>query len=444
MKLKIVNILFTILSSVALSSCIFDNGSDCPDIHDPAEVSDGDVYLNLTVGVLNDAVDPQSRASRTPADDETYFEGPDSRYEKIKTLRVIIIRGAQNKDENENGDNLQTNIPYLPEANGEIEHNRLFTFSDDGGVLFDNLVFKVHSGEDKRIYLLANEAFVKENAGVDFDLLKEGTKYSAYDNEEGGYIERITLTADNDHILINNSDAGNGTFIPMSEVFDFNVPFQSRPAGQPFIEQIDKKFFITRSAVKFTFSIAAVNGGMPPTNSSATFENYYVTDVVFNQIADKEYFLPRETEYDPAKDETSTNDLNGRYITKYDIPGDATHKVYTFRGAAVPPANSENFIPRNKDYPLVWSVPYYFCESKYNPDTTNPYSVYITVKAKDKEGKWIEGSEYTFEAEPLRNLPLLPRNTHVKVVMNIWKYDVQAVVTLVPYIGVDLRPSFGF
>lgn len=427
MNLKKIYILFSIITTLTFSSCIFENGSDCPDQPDSTMLSDGDVYLNLTVGVLSGADDAMSRADDI-VDDENYFEGPDSKYEQIKTLRIIIVRGEQNEDTKE------ANVPYLPEANGIIEHNRLFKFSDDGGVLFDNLIFKVHSGEDKTIYLIANEAFVTENAGINFDELVEGTDYNSYNDADGGFIERIELTAkEGNNILINNSDPDKCTFIPMSEVFDFNVPFQPRKVGKPVIEEIKKTFFLTRAAVKFSFSIAAVNGGI----ALGKFENYYVTDVTFNQIADREYLLPRDTEYSPDDDLDSDYDFNGRFITSYTIPPDASHNVLTFQGR-------DESIPRDKDTPLVWSVPYYFCESQFNPSAEKPYSISITVKAKDADGNWINDSEYTFEAATLQNLSLLPRNTHVRVVMQIWKYDIEAMVTLVPYIGVNLHPSFGF
>ena len=68
-------------------------------------------------------------------------------------------------------------------------------------------------------------------------------------------------------------------------------------------------------------------------------------------------------------------------------------------------------------------------------------------------GKIVEGARpYTVTlnigdaslSTTLENLPTLPRNTHVIVNMTLSQSELTAVVELVPYIGVELKPSFGF
>lgn len=90
-----------------------------------------DVTLELEIS-LAEYPSSHTRAF-SPSDDNT-FEGPASDFEKIRTLRVVIVR---------NGDD---------GTKGIVEHNRLVMVNPStGDILDDNLRFRVSSGE-KSVY----------------------------------------------------------------------------------------------------------------------------------------------------------------------------------------------------------------------------------------------------------------------------------------------------
>lgn len=374
---------------------------DNPDV--PVNTTDADkVRLVFTVSAADAQ---QSRAT----DKDNYFEPEASPYERMNTLRVLIVR-----------------------PDGIVEINKVFNFDDDGVVISDKMEFEVVGGEKKNIYLLANCKDVTYNGDKSLNAylnsLKPNTQYSGLD------LENMIITADPTSLSIIDNTGENKKYIPITELYQGIEIVKGKPNT---IERQDLgTLFITRAAVKFSFSVAAVNGGI----ALDKFEDYYVTGFEFENIANREFLLPRATYQSDKNGETLPNPgLEGQFITSYEIPYVAIHYPLQLPGYDAP-------IPRviDEDKRLNWSLPVYFCESKYNPDEDKPYKLSMTVKAKDADGNWIEGSEYTFGPKELPNLSSLPRNTHVILHVDIWKHDMDVTVTLVPYIGVTLHPSFGF
>ena len=395
MKLKFFNIFLLLFTAVAVVSCSSED-QPSPEGDDASSHLPPEVYLNLNVGVLSQTSDPGSRANAV--DDKNYFEGPDSQYEKMQTLRVIIVRGERTTD-----------ISYVPDSAGYVEHNHLFRFNELGLVQFDDMTFKVRSGEKKRIYLIANEAFVKTNRNIDFENLKVGQPYP------DGFIENIVLnTATSGTPLIDNSGDTDKWYIPMSEEFDMDIPVPQDPLDY----RIDKSFFITRASVKFSFTVA--------TSVDYTRTGLQVKSITVNSVSDREYFLPRETEYLPAKDQPSTNKYGGRFIESYLWTAGAVHSDAVF-STAIPLLTAE------KAY--LYNPPIYYPESRNSGD----FSVTVTLGYENDTD-----NDITFEPQVLPNLPALPRNTHVLVNMTLTTSDITAEVKLVPYIGVYLDPKFGF
>lgn len=389
------HIVYSIIACVMFAACA-----------DRAEMTDNTGHLpagsliNLSFAVVvPDAVDGErSRAVVTIPDDNNYFEREANKYEKLHTLRVIILR---------------------PSANGTkvVEHNRLVTFSDDGAILSDVLDFPVRGGETKTVYLIANEAAVD----YDFSGISKGSVYSS------GTFENLTVSpkGDNGVLLYNNSENIAGkTYIPMGEVYDFYVPNPK--------EDNDKfsagTLFVTRAAVKFSFSITARDG-----------EDLCLKSILFNGLADREYFLPHNTVYNPAKGNPGTQkpgtETTGRFITSYSIPSDVNHHPFTFSFDKPIPLSAE---------PKELLPVFYFCESKLHAapssdgsSAKSPYSIGITLTEAD--GK----NELLLESVPLPNLPILPRNTHVKVNISLTKANANCVVDIRPYSEVILEPDFG-
>ncbi len=387
-------------------SCVNENMPDCPVV--PVAEEDAPM-VNLTFSVVApSATSPAtSRAAVvTDPDQYNYFQEPET-YEKIHTLRIIIVR-----------------------PNGKVEHNKLFVLSDNGVVRYDDMTFKVSSGtsssadltgEEKTVYIIANEAATKYN----FDAID--------DTYVPGTIENITLAADPNGVLFDNS-GDTKQWIPMCEK---HTVFVKRPTSPQLEDQTVGPLYITRAAVKFEFSVCGTNGGFA---FESFTDNYYVTDVTFYNIANQEYLLPRATYSDEKTNgpDTPYPDLSGLFITDYQIPDGTTHNELHIPGYLDEP------IGRKYEEYISWSVPIYYCESQFNPTAEKPYSLTMTVKAKDKDGNWIDESEYTFDPVALPNLGALPRNTIVKIKAAIWRDPLKITVELVPYVGVTLKPSFGF
>ena len=161
----------------------------------PAE--DGPI-VNLSFSVVvHDAADNSSRSSVvTIPDKDNFFEGVDSKYEKIRTLRVIILH----------------------QDDETVEHNKVFTLSEDGDVRYDYMKFKVRGGEKKRIYLFANEQSIDYN----FDNLKVNSRFPTSE------IADLTIQA-TDGLLIDNTGTEK-RYIPMSEVWsDIDIKMPQNP-----------------------------------------------------------------------------------------------------------------------------------------------------------------------------------------------------------------------
>lgn len=437
------HIALCLLAGLTGISCDGDRNADTPDPI-PAEK-----MVNLTFSVVApDAVrQSESRALVTTPDKDNYFEREASKYEKIHTLRIIILRpgtdfqGNPVKDSDGNEIiNPDTDKPY----DKVVEHNRFFTFNENGVVRYDDMNLKVHGGENKTIYILANEESINANlpAGetVNLSSLTPGSPYTA------DYIENIQIPAGTNGILYDNTTESGAHYIPMSEVYE-NV-YIEMPETPELREQKVGPFFITRAAVKFNFNIKSDYG-----------EGLYLKSLTFNSLADREYFLPKNTVYSPAKptfhkdgnsgstdgiknpsdtgDTSIDPDLSGRFITEYEIPDGTIHNQYTFNLSTPLQITEKN---QSVELPEL-----YFCESKVNTSNENPYSVSITIAYYDvdSDGKKVEVLS-TFDPVQLPNLPLLPRNTHVKVNMSLTDGILMLQVDLVPYIGIDLEPVFGF
>jgi len=396
---RIGHIALSIIMCMIAGSC----GGDSKVIDEPRpDLEEGMVNLVLSVAVP-DAVSPgaSSRSVVTTPDNDNNFEGPATQYEKIHTLRVIIV--SQNR-----------NI---------VEHNKLFKFKENGLVFFDNMVFEVKENDKKTIYFFANEGSLKFPGNLNNTLNLDAIKAGASGDMAKAY-EALMVKSGADGLLYDN-ESDTKSYIPMSETYkDIEVTdeyFQELPV-----------MFITRAAVKFSFNIEPVTG-----------LDMVIKSITFNKLAKQEYLLPNQTKYEPAYPLPSTNPLGGRFITEYKIPENTEHITYTF--TTTEPIDLSNSQVKK------WAPKLYFCESQYlnpddNADDKEPYTLSIKVARKEEgsDGKPIFVDEYDYTALPLPNLPILPRNTHVIVNIKIGpSKDITCTVDLVPYTGVWLNPDFG-
>ncbi len=405
MRPSFANILSLILVILSLNSCVFENVVTCP--KEEPVVTAKNVYINMSVGVASAVANAKSRVGEQDEENSTSdFEGPESKYERMNTLRVVIVRGA--RFDTSDG---------VKDSTGYVEHNHLFKFNDGGIVLFDDMIFKVSGGEKKKIYLIANENYLVSQ-GIDLDVLKVKSEYP------DDYLESLKLSTSQPGtpLIDNSSESVDKFYIPMSEVFELDVPTPQNPEDY----EISKSYFVTRAAVKFSFNINTTSD-YPSDDSGLRIKN-----ITVNSIGNTEFFLPRAT-YSPDKYSESSLTDNGRFITEYTLPTNPApeNKSYVFTSGL------EDLV---LDYTDDNKGIHPFVPNLYFPETgLTQYSVSITIGDKDSNA-----NDYTFNAVPLNNLSSLPRNTHVLVNITLGLSEISAVVKLVPYIGVNLDYTFGF
>lgn len=336
------------------------------------------------------AGDPDNPASR--ADDEVgppnggYLPG--TTYEKMHSLRVIIVR-----------------------PDGTVEHNEhLWRSIPEQGVSdFPNIRFNVIGGETKKVYLFANEASMFTAPGsqtpFNFDAYPTGSKFSAAD------IADVVLRANPAEPLIDNTGASK-SYVPMSEVFDVYV---DAPTDEEEMPETRAQLFITRATVKFSFYFST---------AETPNQTYSVDEIEISSLADTEYLLPRNASYTPAKSQLGRYD---RYIYAYDVPAAATNSPIVFKPRGI------EFSPSTKIGEVQSYEPalYYF-ESKLG-DNSN-FNLRLRLS---------DNTEYT-GSYPLDELPILPRNTWVKVNVTFASTDIHFTVDVLPYTSVPLNPDFGF
>ena len=419
-------IALTQLTGCVSDSCVPDSSGV---IDQPVEVNKGRVTLDLSIGI-NNGKNSGTRAFN-PEKDGT-FEDPISEYEKVHTLRVVIVRHAEVE-----GSNLKQSI---------IEHNRMVTVSGDYNdeidnryIINDNLQFNVVANEMKTIYLFANEKGAKLNSTADdnFDFTTDLAVGKVFPAEK---VNNLLITRKPDAAFIDNGTTipvADKSYIPMSECFEVIVP-----AATGNVEDFySQSLFLTRSLIKFSFSIILKEGDM----SLEEIKNYgmKVIGVKISNLADASYFLPRDTEYNPSKyfdgknyfdlGLTSSTTNPDRSITSFSVPDQLGFSDCTFMFDKPIEITKEGQFTS----PLI-----YLPESKNN----NGYLLTLLFD-NDELNSLYTPKPLTFHLNDIRqNTTDIPRNTHVKINIAILlnRQPLDATVTVFPYTGVILNPEFGF
>ncbi len=374
-------------------------------------------------------------------------------FEKINTLRVIIVREDNTVEHNR--------LIRLPDLEGVLTLSELeFAVSTDRGEKIQEGDGNYRYTEKKRIYLIANEASIVPSMTATFDALTPPPFASTDEEDPSGavltpseaaswliYKEWATgAGAEEAEPYINNDTqrAQDKKFIPMTEFFDVEV--SSRPADGGEQKTTIKNLFLTRNLVKFQF------GFMP--NQTEAFK---IKSIRFDKLMEKEYLFPNNTVYSPDK----TVAAEKREIIKFTSPGSDTDnqlRKYTFKPAnfgTSPTDFLNNSFGGDEDLKSKiereingWNVAYepllYFCESNNNVGFNGRpiYDVNIIVEIYQKDGSTIEEE---FQAQRVTNLPYsLPRNTIVRLNFGLSdRSTLDCEVDVLPYTGVWLFPSFG-
>ena len=341
-----------------------------------APADEKDVWVSLNIGIaLSDSAVPE-RSSRADV-----HEGPTDEAEKMQTLRIVVV-----------------------DKDGNVEANR---FLYAGAVVeYGEEHFKVRANETKQVYVFVNEknksVNVYDAAGdpvADFHAYLGGIGVGEpFPRTE---IEGLEVRL-NDGVGSELDAAGGG----YKEAAG-GLPMSTCETVEVGDTDLSHKISLHRAAVKFTFNI---------TNQSG--RERALTGLHIDKMSRREYYLPRVTRYDAAKD-----------IVDFAVPNVGNNDYYGFAksfddgGLALP------------DGETVTTSPVYLLEGKYEPEKTDAdeknYSMSISVNGADTGYKY------------LTNLDRLPRNTHVVVNIVFGVSDVTWTVDLRPYGEVKLDPDFG-
>ncbi|MDE6338755.1 MAG: hypothetical protein K2K97_03075, partial [Muribaculaceae bacterium] len=431
--MKVVKLLILIPLLLGMASC---GGASDPDPDPWTEVGDMEVNLCLQVSV-SDAAGTDATTTRA-GEDEKYFIGQDGEqvpiqdpmwvYEKINTLRVIIVRPDSTIEYN-----FMESLPSM-EA---VEH-------------FKELMFKVSTSqgipdatnpniriEKKRIYLIANEAAIEPKELRDkISHFIPGEKIDPSGFNGSGaplwLLDNNWPVSGNAVPIVDNENSDSKKFIPMTEFFDVDVKFDISKGASHRVQT--EKMFITRNLVKFQFEIDA---------PALAYYDYKIRikKIEFGNLSQKEYLFPCETVYYPAKDD---KDAAAREILRFKTPGMADNQTRRY-----------DFLPANFGFPdntedtpsglyKEYNPAIYFCESQnYTATSTSEeiYTINVTAEFIGPDGNSLE---ITFNRKNLPNLQALPRNTIVKIRLIFSLHDMYCEAVVFPYTGVYLNPTFGF
>lgn len=395
----ILSAMLTLLAS--LCSCV----SDEPETRGEG---DGRVRLVLNIMTNNPAFENPTRA------DDYSFEDPINEWECVKTMRVIIVRN---------------------DAGMIVEHNTLVDvpLNADPGMPVRNQQFDVAGGETKGIWLIANEESLPESDRAILDGIAVGSEF------QDSQLTGMTVSTADNRVLYDNTAETGKTYLPLCE--QFTVDVTEAKSGTETTTQ-DATFFVTRAAVKYSFSIDPESYVDPDAKNNP---GYRVSKITVTGLANKQYLMPNATVYSPEKMTPLAADEKGRIIISYKVPDDITTGPYTFtppetfgvngiRAAGTGDGETGGTkVTTNRTG--NWTPLLYFAESPL--PSGDGYEVTVDV-LKDGDDEPIQ-----FGPTLLPNLPSLPRNTHVKVNFKFNPYGLVCTVALVPYTGVWLYPSFG-
>ncbi len=286
-----------LLGILALAGAVGCHHSDDPippGIEEP-EAPDPD-KLTLCLNVAFDGQDGTTRADNVPDG----YQDPSGYFEKIKTLRVIILR-----DVSADG------------TSGIVEANRLVITNDEGRPMYDDLEFKVIANEWKRIYLIANEEYVTPPTDfVNTETTKSPIRafldsFRARNSKDEAEIVTDLTTLTNWTVSVPGLTSAttqitgysNGLFapdglegsrrLPLTEYFDVYTKRDENDPDDTFFAHL----FMTRAAAKAMFYLTTSD------NFANEFtRNTYIRAISLSGVGSTEYVFPHDAVYSPSKE----------------------------------------------------------------------------------------------------------------------------------------------
>lgn len=390
---------FAPLLSLFLWAC-GGGSSDMPDTPEDEQ----DVYLTVNVDVAEHQEQSDdktgSRAATNEESEITSFELPERECEKLQTLRVIIYSA------------------------GKVEANRQVRFKD-GAIVMDNLTFRVKPG-NKDIALFGNESTLPESVKSLLISLTPGTPASSDALKTIVWSGRPLLNGTGTYKDGANYQYFNGSSaVPMTELWE-DLEISESSDGKNRYQSVN--LFITRAVTRFTFTINKSDD--VEAGNWGNLSNHIIKSFTIDRIGNKEYLLPNNTVYIPAKNIASIYEHQGRFIESFDVPtNENTPTPFTFTPATPYDVDNANEGKTRMYAPYI-----------YLPETLGP-EFRCSINAVNKS----TGQESTFFLpQVLPNLSSLPRNTHVMVNILITPGGLKCNVDVQPYTSVSLNPTFGF
>lgn len=278
---KLLKYIMPVLSLVA-AGC--SSGEVDPD-NNPREPRPDEVTLCLDISY--DGVGTRTRAENDP----DRFDPASGDFEKIESLRVIIVRGIET---GENG-----------KEKGIIEGNRLVATNEQGYPIYDNLEFKVIAGEMKRIYLIANEKYLDASPVPGQGVSAFLDSYTISKEVEINLFTNWTVSIpDVSATTVTTKEMGmfnplKGRLLPLTEFFDVQVGERDEYGDVKDVP--DNRWFthlfLTRCAAKAQFFLKAGSGF-----AGENVRNSRITAITLSGVGNAEYVFPHETKYNYSKD----------------------------------------------------------------------------------------------------------------------------------------------
>ncbi len=333
---------------------------------------------------LNVAVEGQELQTRAEGDEEDptvtaddnapdRYDNPTGDFEKISTLRVIIVR-------NLNAD----------KTSGIVEANRLVRTNDEGRPVQSDMEFKVIANEWKRIYLVANEKFITSSPdGFDSPTAFLESFRPPVNGAEGTIYDLSTIanwTVSLPGISSSTTQVtgySNGLFapssskrLPLTEFFDLEVKRDFEVE-----DQFYSRLFLTRSAAKAMFYLNTSDNFIVPDGTEIA--NTRITAISLSGVGTTEYVFPNSAEYNPSKESIITYAPTDRplstkevYINNFATPASNREVTYVIDGLDIE-------IKKPADGPIAITSPIYFPESILTAGQN------YTVGVRLSDGNWL-------------------------------------------------------
>lgn len=329
------------------------SGGKDPDIEVPDEPRPDEVTLCLNVSFNGET---STRADNDP----DRYDPASGDYEKISTLRVIIVHDIKKND-------------VSGATTALVEGNRLVATNDQGNPLYDNLEFKVRANDDKRIYLIANEKFLTPPSSTSTSSYPTATRFldSFEVTTDPKLPKEVNLdalsawtisipsisasTTNVDPYATGMFSPVEGNLLPLTEFFNISVGGKEETTDNRWYSHL----FLTRCAAKAQFLL----------NVGSNFSNGAITpsikSISLSGIGTKEFVFPNEAEYSqPKSDLISDSGVDhdpGKpeaYIKNFKTPTD--NKLVTYRLTEL---TNNNLVSTNGSKVQLTNKPVYFPES---------------------------------------------------------------------------------